>query len=125
MNPSINILKTPETEALERVYQKIPAIACKRLCWVACGLIEGSRVENWRLDQVTGSVFGVVVVGADQRPYCEFLTRERECRVYGLRPLMCRLFGIAKELPCPHGCIPERYLDHFEVQQLIRELNAL
>jgi len=33
------------------------------------------------------------------------------CEVYTERPLICRLFGTTKKLPCPHGRRPESMVD--------------
>ncbi|MDX6649701.1 MAG: uncharacterized protein QOJ97_1652 [Solirubrobacteraceae bacterium] len=29
------------------------------------------------------------------------------CSVYGVRPMICRLWGIGEQMKCPHGCKPE------------------
>ncbi|MCH8619418.1 YkgJ family cysteine cluster protein [Undibacterium sp. TS12] len=36
---------------------------------------------------------------------------DKGCQVYDDRPLICRLFGTSKSLPCPHGRRPEMMID--------------
>lgn len=138
MNPTLNILKDPRSKKLEEIYARIPKLECQRKCQMACGLIRSSgAIEDERLYAQTGGHFGemrpsrarVVFDGNDflkPRLYCSFLSDPLgDCTVYALRPLMCRLFGVTRELECPYGCQPERFLDHFEVQELIRLVAAL
>ena len=33
---------------------------------------------------------------------CGFLGRNKKCRIYQVRPFICRLYGVARELRCPH-----------------------
>jgi Fe-S-cluster containining protein len=132
MNPTLNVLKSREALALDRIYARIPQIACQRRCQAACGKIAASVAENHLLIRQQNRIFGGVWTNEDEhhgtygRVYCEFLSHpEGECTVYSLRPLMCRLFGVIRELACPHGCQPERWLSPEEQQELIREVNAL
>lgn len=37
---------------------------------------------------------------------CPLLEHDR-CTVYRLRPVICRLWGAAESMPCPHGCVPD------------------
>lgn len=32
---------------------------------------------------------------------CGFLDENNRCRIYEVRPLLCRMYGITMELPCP------------------------
>jgi len=38
--------------------------------------------------------------------------------VYGNRRYICRLFGATDDMPCPHGCGPEKRLTHAETEAL-------
>jgi Fe-S-cluster containining protein len=35
------------------------------------------------------------------------LTAVGRCAVYGIRPMVCRLWGLVEGMPCPHGCRPD------------------
>lgn len=125
MNPTLNILKTKQALALEKIYARIPKIQCQRKCQNACGLIGGSPAEQSLVQSLTAGMRlgSVQIFPATKHPRCAFLTAEDgDCSIYGLRPLMCRLFGVIHDLQCRHGCIPERWLDHSEVQEIIREV---
>ena len=45
----------------------------------------------------------------------------RRCAVYALRPLICRLWGVMRSLPCMYGCYPEggRFLSDEEAFRLL------
>jgi len=120
-NPTLNILNDSLTRKLDAIYARIPKIDCRRKCQMACGVVTGEEPENARMLRQLGKEFGYQqLFGRNTRPYCEFLSGpEGDCTVYVLRPLMCRLFGVTRELPCPHGCQPERWLDHSEVMHLV------
>jgi len=47
------------------------------------------------------------------------------CSVYAVRPLICRLWGVVREMACPFGCKPERWLADREVKRMLREMQAL
>jgi hypothetical protein len=138
-NPTLNVLRDPRYVALERVYARIPRIECQRKCQAGCGIIAATgKIEAERLDRQFGLQFGryFTANGMDARAanggwleigrtYCEFITADGNCDVYSLRPLMCRLFGTVRELACPHGCQPERWLNDAEKLELIRAVEAL
>ena len=89
--------------ALDRLYSELPRLDCKGLCADSCGPIVMSRVEWDRIGQVLGHK--PQAKGID----CPMLAAGR-CTVYDVRPAICRLWGIAEEMPCPFGCKPERTL---------------
>ena len=41
---------------------------------------------------------------------CVYLTDQDRCTVYAIRPLMCRVYGLLKQLSCPRGCNPAAWL---------------
>lgn len=47
---------------------------------------------------------------------CSMLTVNERCSVYGSRPLLCRLYGVADGLTCFWGCEPERLLSRDEAR---------
>jgi hypothetical protein len=48
-----------------------------------------------------GIVFSENVVSA-----CTALSRTHRCKIYAVRPLICRIWGLTEKLRCPYGCVP-------------------
>lgn len=96
--------------ALEKLYASLPQVQCKGLCWNSCGPIDMSTVERRRIE-AAGVVFPEFGHRQAQRwargeqLRCPALDDEFRCTVYEIRPMVCRLWGLARgELACPHGC---------------------
>lgn len=54
------------------------------------------------------------------------LTEEHRCSVYEIRPMICRLWGLVRGMPCPYGCRPEGgLLPDEEGQRLLREAERI
>lgn len=105
---------------LKDVYAKVPKIACKGLChescgWIACGKKEADAMQAAHGDRLT------FVRGVNR---CGYLVENR-CAVYAQRPLVCRLWGVVPELPCPHGCETERVLTRVEARVLFQTMQRL
>lgn len=50
--------------------------------------------------------------------FCQFRDVERrQCFIYSVRPVICRLFGMTEWLPCPLGIVPPRGEDAMTVFQ--------
>jgi hypothetical protein len=90
---------------------------CKGLCQEYCGPVPVSKRERTRIQRAAGRK---VIV--DENAACPYLSEEGACTVYKLRPLMCRLWGIAEGIRCPHGCVPERPVSRQEALQMATEL---
>lgn len=109
---------------LHRLYAQIPAIACKGLCHDTC--VEQIDMSDTERDQLARRRVTIPPVppGAlhamAEPTDCPALTADRRCSVYEDRPLICRLWGVAESLPCPHGCQPGRILPDDEAFTLIR-----
>ena len=44
---------------------------------------------------------------------CCLLNKENgECKVYNIRPMICRLWGLVEMMKCPHGCVPDKVLNN-------------
>lgn len=110
---------------LEAIYAQVPDIPdCKGECYRSCGPIaqlgimtpfEYSQLRDApRLEQVSPTD-------------CELLDADKRCSVYGLRPLICRLWGTVDtpRMRCPYGCTPTRWLSVAEADRLSREAIAL
>lgn len=95
--------KTPEAlaAALAEIYAQLPDVDCKGLCHLSCTAIPLEAVEQRVIAERTGRTLPVLSL---QR--CEALTADKRCSIHEHRPLVCRLFGVAEGMPCPHGCQP-------------------
>lgn len=97
------------TEQLDALYEELPTVACKGKCQESCGPIYMSRVE-WERIKVR---LGWVPKGKSLT--CPMLHRASgQCRVYDIRPMLCRLWGIVDTMPCKWGCQPSRTLNNSE-----------
>lgn len=104
---------------LEALYARVPRLECRKLCGHACGPIVVPE-EEWRRLAAAGGERE----GGDGLA-CPYLDRAAGlCEVYEARPLICRLWGAADTLPCPHGCEPERSLGAEETGALLAEAIA-
>lgn len=112
------------SDSLAAIYAEIPAIRCKRKCFEACGPVvqlgalapaEARRLTMF--EQIEGP-------GAE----CTMLDHgSKLCRVYAMRPLICRLWGVVDSplMRCPFGCVPERWLTDEESRALLARVQAL
>lgn len=92
---------------LEALYAALPALACKGLCASSCARhVDASHVERERIAAVGVDLDAPTADGA-----CPALSRaivaSGRCTVHEVRPMVCRLWGAAASMPCPHGCSPE------------------
>lgn len=101
---------------LAAIYAEVPDVGCKGLCWNHCTAISLFAAERVELEQATGRpVIGerfdrtldapeITVIGTNGP--CPHLSASRRCSVYEHRPIICRVYGTAEGLTCPHGCKP-------------------
>jgi Fe-S-cluster containining protein len=119
--------------ALDALYATLPTIACTGRCAIACGPIILTPLEARRLQVTTHRkprtlpVTAVDVAGNTLRQRCVYLHEDR-CTAYAVRPLICRAWGVVKQLSCMHGCVPDRWLTEVElvaVAQAIERVGGL
>jgi Fe-S-cluster containining protein len=104
--------------SLDTIYAAVPALECKGLCQSACGPIGCSGAEAQRLQDL-GITLPTTVTHPIHGPLtCSHLSDEGRCKIYEHRPLICRLFGAAEGLQCPHGCKPKKYMKHVDAHKL-------
>ena len=109
---------------LQKLYDQIPAIPdCDGRCWTSCGPIGIADRERQRIRQAGYRITPYEQAMAEvDTYYCEALTRGKQCAVYEMRPMVCRLWGVVENLPCAYGCVPEGgYLSEAEGYRLIFE----
>lgn len=119
-------------ERLQQLWDELPEVDCRGKCQTCCGPIDMSpaerelirrqgveiqpltqaRVEDWEADRK---------FDRHGRPlWCNALNlRTGRCEVYDVRPTVCRLWGAAESMPCPHGCKPVRMLDDAETMDYL------
>lgn len=103
---------------LEAIYAQLPAIACRGRCAEACGAILLSSGEADRLRRYAHQTPRTTTAGTR----CIYLTPQDRCRVYAVRPLICRVFALVKRMSCPHGCVPDRWLTDHEFVTLAAQV---
>ena len=110
--------------ALDALYAELPGLECRGLCQQSCGPISMSRME-WRriLDRRDVDATQARKLRADLT--CPLLAPNGRCRVYATRPMICRLWGVAEDMPCLWGCRPERYLSREEGHEFLRRAQEI
>lgn len=106
--------------AFARLYARVPDVKCKGLCADACGPIAASAHEVRRLEAAAGKL---LEYDADLR--CSMLTDDNRCGAYDARPLICRLWGAVRNLPCPHGCTPHNAMPDRQARAMLAEAQLL
>lgn len=108
------------TTDFDLIYAGVPGINCKGLCHASCGPIAASDREIDHFEKTTGKSFpDALKVLSSTEMRCPHLNVLNRCNVYQNRPLICRLWGIAEEMPCIFGCAPERVLSRKEAYFLM------
>lgn len=101
---------------LDALYAELPHLDCKGHCFEECTVIPCSSRERDRAAEALGEP----LIAPPPRLICSALNLlDHRCRIYEKRPLICRLWGLAEGMPCPHGCKPERVLTDKEAQEFI------
>jgi len=120
---------------LEEIYSSIPEISCVENCGKCCGLISMSKLEEKRIRRFLEEnhlniqfyndpldVTYMKAVYGNNR--CYFLDEDQRCLIYPIRPIICRLYGVAENMKCPHSR-PEEYLTEQESHRLIKEVKNI
>lgn len=93
--------------ALDDLYAQLPSLDCKGLCADSCGPIDMSDAERTRIAEQ-----GTTINPQQTKPgtlTCVALNETfgaGRCTVYPIRPMICRLWGVAESMPCAYGCQP-------------------
>lgn len=97
---------------LDALYARLPRLECQGLCADSCGPIPAGAAERERMERVRGRSLRAapqrtVVDGTIEVCHeCSMMVNGR-CSVYDIRPMICRLWGMTEDMPCPYGCVPE------------------
>lgn len=91
---------------LEALYASLPALECQGLCAHSCSAhVDASIVERERIAAAGVDLDAPTADGACPALSRALVTTGR-CTVHRLRPMICRLWGSAASMPCPHGSPP-------------------
>ncbi len=112
-------------QQLDELYAKIPRIECRGQCWDTCGPIDMATAERTRINDVAGVDIPRGTFAYDGPSTCPALGMMKTCTVYEIRPLICRLWGVAEGMPCTYGCRPERYLTEAETYELLAQAHDI
>lgn len=112
---------------LDDLYAKIPRIACKGKCQQSCGPVGMSKTEAKAIESAAPGLIQtepfaggtLLVSNFTEEMHCPALQHGR-CAIYANRPMICRLWGVTKDMRCPWGCRPARWLDKSECHELLR-----
>jgi len=96
---------TKNDQKIRFLRKQIPSFACKEGCHDCCGPVTASSIEVARLPVKSDAEHEQALAELN----CPYLG-ENGCEVYEERPLICRLFGTTKNLPCPNNCAPEQMI---------------
>jgi Fe-S-cluster containining protein len=91
-------------ELLEELYAALPSLECRGKCAESCTPIDMSDAERARI----ADTHGIRIPPRDEAAgrSCPALTFLGTCQVYEVRPMICRLWGVADAMRCSHGCRP-------------------
>lgn len=125
--------RSKKLRVLREVWDAMPSIECKGLCWQSCSTVPVFPVELELLEERAGHKLNtiplsyadgrVVGLGRFAEP-CPFLVLQR-CTAREVRPTVCRAFGVVDGLRCPHGCQPTRLLTDEQQFQLFLRVELL
>lgn len=97
-------------EQLEQLYRALPTVACQGLCFASCERhVEASVAETAVIAGQGVDLDAVTDTGACPALRVNPFGQPR-CSVHASRPMICRLWGVAEAMPCPHGCTTSRPL---------------
>jgi len=127
---------TKMTHPLQDIYDKVPEMDCQGHCGrdrhnTCCANIACTATEAFIMEQHIGREAAWVgtpdgMMRQNRDVYfpniaCPFLGVGGRCEVYEVRPLICRLWGATREMPCPWGCKPKRVLNYLDAMRLLNE----
>jgi Fe-S-cluster containining protein len=91
-------------DELDALYADLPKVDCIGACWDSCSRIAMTSLEHVRTQKAGARIPNSFV--SDAPSVCPALTMLHQCGIYAVRPLICRLYGVAEGLRCSYGCMP-------------------
>lgn len=130
--------------ALDELYASLPALECKGRCHDTCTAIDASELERERLAERGVHLPAALahrqlaaLIATGQTPRCPALGPLNTCRVYDVRPFICRAFGMVLDrrtspanphhgpMMCDHGCVPDGTLSFAEYARVLADIEEL
>lgn len=112
-------------QRLEALYAELPHVACQQKCRECCGpVIQAGALSPLEFERLAG----IPPSPVDPKDFmaCSMLNGETGlCRVYDLRPMICRLWGVTENMRCPYGCEPDRWLTEAEGREYLKRAEAI
>jgi hypothetical protein len=103
---------------IEDLYSLIPGLGCPGGCIDCCrvfGIPSQTRIETKRIaDYLAAEGRRIKTARGTTCPYIS----PGGCTIYPVRPLICRLYGVAPNVPCREGVRPLRLLHEDEEAEL-------
>lgn len=90
-------------QALRDLYAELPRMTCQGLCADSCASFGMTVLEQRVIRNTTGRELPLTHAGS----LCPALTMLRQCSIYEVRPMVCRLWGMVPAMRCDYGCTPE------------------
>lgn len=109
---------------LVEIYSQIPSSRCPPTCGRCCGpvfpsLAEIRNIKDWCQQHNRG--YKEFILDIDKS--CPYLGENKECTIYLVRPFLCRMCGVAEDLPCPIGKLtPSKVLNHNQSSALYSQI---
>jgi hypothetical protein len=90
---------------IKDIWNMVPMVKCQGRCVASCGPIQMSKAERELLPEWFPSADQAMdeYTASKKHWHCPLLV-DGKCSEYKVRPLICRLWGAEKSLPCPYGC---------------------
>lgn len=109
--------------AVDELYASLPKLRCQQKCQGCCGPIPMTSFERQRILNRLGHDYKAY----DSELTCGLLTGKGQCRVYDIRPIICRLWGMIDNpmMKCPFGCVPDRWLTDAEAYEIMAKIGQL
>lgn len=88
---------------LQAIYNQIPQAICLEGCSECCGpvfpsLAELRNIRDWCSEH---HIEFRNFLDISEDGSCPYLSQEKKCVIYPVRPFLCRLLGVSLALPCP------------------------
>lgn len=69
-------------------------------CGLCCDMVGITHDEYWAIKTWCGVEH--ITWKPRKDAMCGFLGKDNRCRIYEVRPLVCRIYGIVTQAPCPY-----------------------
>lgn len=102
-----NVPQRERAAAMAALYAQLPTIECRGHCWDSCGPIPLTSTERVNIRRTAQVDIPPHTTMPSKRGMCPALSMMNTCKVYAVRPLICRLWGLVDNLPCNFGCMPD------------------